>query len=91
MDSEEKYLAHVLQRLRAAIGGADITVRERVQTLDEQKRYIWENRDLDPQEIRSARENMLNIHAVGTSAIARLIAEFRRSDYTSFEGKENAH
>ena len=71
MDSEEKYLAHVLQRLRAAIGGADTTVRERVQTLDEQKRYIWENKDLDPQEIRSARENMLNIHAVGESAIAR--------------------
>ena len=71
MEKEEKYLAHVLERLRAAIAGADTTVRERVRTLDEQKHYIWENRDLDPQEIRSARENMLNIHATGENAIAR--------------------
>ena len=71
MKNEEQYLEHVLGRLRAAIDGADSTVRERVQTLDEQKRYIWENKDIDPQEIRSARENMLNIHAVGESAIAR--------------------
>ncbi len=69
--TEEKYLDHVLERIRAAIGSADTTVKERMQTLDEQKRYIWENKDLDPQEIRSARENMLNIHAIGESTIAR--------------------
>ncbi len=71
MKKEEKYLSHVLERIREAIAGANTTVRERVQTLDEQKRYIWENKDLDPQEIRSARENMLNIHAIGEGAIAR--------------------
>ncbi len=70
MEKEEKYLEHVLERLRAAIDGADSAVRERVRTLDEQKRYIWENKDLDPQEIRSARENMLNIHAIGENVIA---------------------
>ncbi len=69
--TEEQYLAHVLERIRAAIGSADTTVRERVQTLDEQKRYLWENRDIDPHEIRSVRENILNIHAIGESAIAR--------------------
>ena len=69
--TEEQYLAHVLARLRAAIGSADSTVKERVQTLDEQKRYLWENRDIDPHEIRSVRENILNIHAIGESAIAR--------------------
>ncbi len=69
--TEEKYLTHVLERLRAAIGSADTTVRERVQTLDEQKRYLWENKDIDPHEIRSVRENILNIHAIGESAIAR--------------------
>ncbi len=68
---EEKYLAHVLERIRAAIGSADTTVRERVQTLDEQKRYLWENKDIDPHEVRSVRENILNIHAIGESAIAR--------------------
>ncbi len=69
--TEEKYLMYVLERIRAAIGNADISVKERVETLDEQKRYIWENKDLDPQEIRSARENMLNIHAIGEGVIAR--------------------
>ncbi len=34
MKNEEQYLEHVLGRLRAAIDGADSTVRERVQTLD---------------------------------------------------------
>ncbi len=60
-----------MERIEAAIGSADTSVQERMQTLDEQKRYIWENKDLDPQEIRSARENMLNIHAIGESVIAR--------------------
>ena len=69
--TEEKYLDHVLERIRAAIGSADTTVRERVQTLDEQKRYLWENRDIDPHEIRSVRENILNIHTIGESVIAR--------------------
>ena len=69
--TEEQYLAHVLERIRAAIGSAEAIARERAQTLDEQKRYIWENKDIDPQEIRSARENILNINAVGKSVIAR--------------------
>ncbi len=69
--TEEQYLTHVLERIRAAIGSVDITVNERVQTLDEQKRYLWENRDIDPHEIRSVRENILNIHAIGESVIAR--------------------
>ena len=72
MKKEEQYLAHVLERIRAAIGNADATVRERVRTLDEQKRYIWENKDLDPQEIRSARENMLNIHATGENDFCKM-------------------
>ena len=46
-------------------------MRERVRTLDEQKRYLWENRDIDQHEIRSVREGILNIHAIGQSAIAR--------------------
>ncbi len=71
MKKEAQYLTRVLERLRAAIGSADATVRERAQTLDEQKRYIWENRDLDPQEIRSARENILNINAIGGSVLQR--------------------
>jgi DNA helicase-2/ATP-dependent DNA helicase PcrA len=69
--TEEKYLEHVLGRIRVAIAGADTIVKERVQTLDEQKRYLWENRDIDPHEVRSVRENILNIHAIGESAIAR--------------------
>ncbi len=69
--TEEQYLDHVLQRIRAAIGSAGATIDERAATLDEQKRYLWENKDLDPQEIRSVREGILNIHATGQSAIAR--------------------
>jgi DNA helicase-2/ATP-dependent DNA helicase PcrA len=71
MKKEEQYLSHVLERVRAAIGSAEAAVRERVQTLDEQKRYMWENKDIDPQEIRSVREGILNIHAIGESVIAR--------------------
>ncbi len=69
--TEEKYLEHVLGRLRAAIDGADSIVKERARTLDEQKRYMWENKDLDPHEIRSTRENILNINAIGGSVLAR--------------------
>ncbi len=75
--TEQQYLDHVLTRIRAAIGSAEISVKERVQTLDEQKRYIWENKDIDPQEIRSARENMLNIHAIG--AVVNAVMNLRDS------------
>jgi DNA helicase-2/ATP-dependent DNA helicase PcrA len=71
MKKEEQYLEHVLERIRSAIGNAEGIVNERVQTLDEQKRYLWDNKDLDPQEKRSVRENILNINAIGESAIAR--------------------
>ncbi len=71
MQNEQKYLTHVLSRIRAAIGGASELVKERAETVEEQKRYIWENKDLDPQEIRSARENILNINAMGENALAR--------------------
>ncbi len=69
--AERQYLWYISDRIRTAIGSADVTVRERMQTLDEQKRYLWENKDIDPHEIRSVRENILNIHAIGENVIAR--------------------
>ncbi len=69
--AERNYLTCILKAIRAAIESADVSVKERVQTLDEQKRYLWENKDIDPHEVRSVRENILNIYAIGESVIAR--------------------
>ncbi len=91
--TEEQYLEYVLGRIRAAIGNADTIVKERVQTLDEQKRYLWENKDIDPHEIRSVRENILNIYAIGESAIARKARLGRMLDTPYFgriDFRENA-
>ena len=68
---ERKYLVRIIGAIKAAIGSADAAVNERVQTLDEQKRYLWENRDIDPHEIKQVRENILNVYAIGENVIAR--------------------
>lgn len=66
---ERDYLQIVINLLKKAIDNADASVKERVQTLDEQKRYLWENRDIDPHEIKQVRENILNVFAIGESVI----------------------
>ena len=59
-----------METIRSAIRSADVSVKERVQTLDGQKQYLWENRDIDPHEIKQVRENILNVFAIGEGVIA---------------------
>ena len=47
----------------------DTSVKEHVETLQEYKDYIWSNKDIDPHEIRSMRESILNHFALGESVI----------------------
>lgn len=68
---ERAYLARIIGTIKAVIAHADAAVDERVKTLDEQKKYLWENRDIDPHEIRQVRENILNVYAGGKNVIAR--------------------
>lgn len=70
-EQERQYLKYILETIKSAITNADVAVKERVQTLQEQKNYLWENRDIDPHEIRSVRENILNVFAIGENVIAK--------------------
>ena len=68
---EREYLRHILDIVKSTINNADVSVSEHVETLKEYKDYLWSNKDIDPQEIRSMRESILNHFALGENVIAK--------------------
>lgn len=66
---EKKYLQKVIGIINDTIQNTDTSVKEHVETLQEYKDYIWSNKDIDPHEIRSMRESILNHFALGESVI----------------------
>lgn len=66
---ERDYLEQIIAQLRKAIAQTDVSVTEHVDTLAEYKDYLWSNKDIDPHEIRSMRESILNHLAIGESVI----------------------
>lgn len=68
---EREYLQQILNIIKDTMDAAEVSVNEHVQTLKEHKEYLWANKDIDPQEIRSMRESILNHFAVGESVISK--------------------
>lgn len=66
---EREYLQQVINLLKETISHTDASVKEHVDTLAEYKDYLWANKDIDPHEIRSMRESILNHFALGESVI----------------------
>jgi Superfamily I DNA and RNA helicases len=66
---ERAYLEQIITLLKRTIGNTDVSVKEHVDTLAEYKDYLWSNKDIDPHEIRSMRESILNHFAIGESVI----------------------
>lgn len=66
---EKEYLRQVIETINATIGSTDKSVKEHVDTLQEYKDYLWSNKDIDPHEIRSMRESILNHFARGENVI----------------------
>lgn len=66
---EKEYLKQIISFLKKVIGNTDASVKDHVDTLAEYKDYIWFNKDIDPHEIRSMRESILNHFALGESVI----------------------
>lgn len=93
---EKEYLKQIISFLKKVIGNADASVKDHVDTLAEYKDYIWSNKDIDPHEIRSMRESILNHFALGESVINKhkrltkilAIPYFGRIDF--LEKKENS-
>ena len=93
---EKEYLKQIISFLKKVIGNTDASVKDHVDTLAEYKDYIWFNKDIDPHEIRSMRENILNHFALGESVINKhkrltkilAIPYFGRIDF--LEKKENS-
>ena len=93
---EKEYLKQIISFLKKVIGNTDASVKDHVDTLAEYKDYIWSNKDIDPQEIRSMRESILNHFALGESVINKhkrlskilAIPYFGRIDF--LEKKENS-
>ena len=89
---EREYLEQVTRVIKEAIQGVDSSVKDHVDTLREYKDYLWSNKDIDPHEIRSMRESILNHFAIGESVIdkrARLekildIPYFGRVDFREY-------
>lgn len=68
---EKEYLQEIVNIIKTAMNTTGTSVNEHVQTLKEHKDYLWLNKDIDPQEIRSMRESILNHFALGENAIAK--------------------
>lgn len=66
---EKEYLQQIINLLQQMIHTTGVSVQEHVDTLAEYKEYLWANKDIDPHEIRSMRESILNHFAVGESVI----------------------
>ena len=62
---EKVHLQQVISIINDTIHNTDTSVKEHVETLQEYKDYIWSNKDIDPHEIRSMRESILNHFALG--------------------------
>ena len=93
---EKEYLKQIISFLKKVIGNTDASVKDHVDTLAEYKDYLWSNKDIDPHEIRSMRESILNHFALGESVINKhkrltkilAIPYFGRIDF--LEKKENS-
>ena len=93
---EKEYLKQIISFLKKVIGNTDASVKDHVDTLAEYKDYIWSNKDIEPHEIRSMRESILNHFALGESVINKrkrltkilAIPYFGRIDF--LEKKENS-
>mgnify|MGYP000773918094 FL=1 len=93
---EKEYLKQIISFLKKVIGNTYASVKDHVDTLAEYKDYIWFNKDIDPHEIRSMRESILNHFALGESVINKhkrltkilAIPYFGRIDF--LEKKENS-
>ena len=66
---ERSYLQQIINRLKQIISHTDVSMKDHVDTLAEYKDYLWNNKDIDPHEIRSMRESILNHFAIGESVI----------------------
>lgn len=88
---EKEYLRQVISIIMNTINNTDKSIKEQVNTLQEYKDYLWSNKDIDPHEIRSMRESILNHFALGESVIdkhkrlAKIldIPYFGRIDFTA--------
>jgi len=70
-EQEKIYLQQVITTIKKTIESTDVSVKEKVDTLNEEKLYLWENKDIDPHEVKSVRENILNVFAIGEKVIAK--------------------
>lgn len=68
---ERTYLQYIITLVKKTISLTDATVKEHVDTLAEYKEYLWSNKDIDPQEIRSMRESILTHFAIGENVIEK--------------------
>jgi len=70
-NQEREYLKRIIFKIKDIISYTDQSVNEHVDTLKQHKAYIWTNKDIDPHEIRSMRESILNHFAIGENVIAK--------------------
>lgn len=66
---EKEYLQQVIATINETINSTGTSVKEHIDTLQEYKDYLWSNKDIDPHEIRSMRESILNHFAIGENVI----------------------
>ena len=81
-EQEKEYLQEIINTLNDVINNTSVSVKEHVDTLQEYKEYLWSNKDIDPHEIRSMRESILNHFALGENVIIQSIGEEKPDDNT---------
>lgn len=66
---ERDYLEQIIALLKRTIDHTNASVKDHADILAAYKDYLWNNKDIDPHEIRSMRESILNHFAIGESVI----------------------
>lgn len=66
---EKEYLQEIINTLNDVINNTSTSVKEHVDTLQEYKEYLWSNKDIDPHEIRSMRESILNHFTIADTVL----------------------
>ena len=87
---EKEYLKQIISFLKKVIGNTDASVKDHVDTLAEYKDYIWSNKDIDPHEIRSMRESILNHFALGISGSPRYLPFLTSDELIFWKRKKTA-
>jgi len=87
LEKEKQYLKDTLKVITSLIEKSDLSIKEKMESINEMKKYIWENSsDLDEVEIATGRYNV-NSDVAGTNDSIRILQKLKKSLTNPYFGR----